>query len=268
MTRLLLLSASSLAVLAFVGAGGAAAPPTTQVPGTLTVGLAMPSEGFQVGVVKGSQVIYAQGFEIDLAKAITARLGLATTVFTQNRFDRLYSAGAKPFDLAIGQISITPSRARIVDFSKPYMDADEGVLLAQSVSPVPGTIAALRKLKICALAKSTGAEAATLRIVPAKPVLLVGNVPTLMLYLQTGRCQAVVYDAPTLGTLKKRAPDRYGPFVGVIDTGEHYGIAIPKGGALLKPVDAAIASLQADGTIDRLARTWLTVDPTDLRVLR
>jgi ABC-type amino acid transport substrate-binding protein len=259
---------SIVALFAFAGAGSAAAPPATQVPGTLTVGLAMPSEGFQVGIVKGSEVIYAQGFEIDLAKALTARLGLGTTVFVQNRFDRLYSAGAKPFDLAIGQISILPARLRTVDFSKPYMDADQGVLAAQTVSPVPTTIAGLKKLKICALAKSTGADAASLRIVPTKPVLLVGNVPTLMLYLQSGRCQAVVYDAPTLGTLKKRAPERYGPFVGVIDTGEHYGIAIPKGGTLLKPVDTAVTSLLADGTIDRLARTWLTVDPTDLRVLR
>ena len=266
MTRRLLLTASILAAL-LAGAGTAAAPPATQQPGILTVGLAMPSEGFQVGVVKGSEVIYAQGFEIDLAKALTARLGLGTTVFVQNRFDRLFSAGPKPFDLAIGQISITPARARIVDFSKPYMDADQGVLAAQTVSPVPKTIAGLKRLKICALAKSTGAEAATVRIAPTKPVLLIGNVPTLMLALQTGRCQAVVYDAPALGTLKKRAPDRYGPFVGVLDTGEHYGIATPKGGPLLKPVNTAIASLLADGTIDRLARTWLTVDPTDLRVL-
>ena len=36
----------------------------------------MPSEGFQVGVVKGSQVIYAQGFEIDLARALAKQLGL------------------------------------------------------------------------------------------------------------------------------------------------------------------------------------------------
>ncbi len=68
-------------------------------------------------------------------------------------------------------------------------------------------------------------------------MLLVGNVPTLMLDLQTGKCQAVVYDAPALGTLKARAPLRYGPFVGVIETGEEYGIALPKGSPLLGPVN-------------------------------
>ena len=268
MRRLPLVAVCTLAALAAVGTASAAAPPATQQPGVLTVGVAMPSEGFQVGVVKGSTVIYAQGFEIDFAKALAARLGLGGTVFVQNRFDRLYSAGAKPFDLAIGQISITPARSRTVDFSRPYMSVDQGILAAQTVQPVPTTIAGLRALRICALTKSTGADVARERIAPVKPVLLVGNVPTLMLNLQTGRCDAVVYDAPTLGTLKKRAPDRYGPFVGVVDTAEEYGIALPKGSALLAPVNKAIASLVADGTVDRLARRWLTVDPADLRVLR
>ena len=65
----LLILAAVVAALAAAGAGGAAAPPTKQA-GTLTVGLAMPSEGFQVGIVKGSEVVYAQGFEIDLARAL------------------------------------------------------------------------------------------------------------------------------------------------------------------------------------------------------
>ena len=89
-----------------------------------------------------------------------------------------------------------------------------------------------------------------------------------MLNLQTGRCDVVVYDAPALGTLKARAPDRYGPFVGVIETGEQYGIALPKGSALLNPVNKALTSLLADASVDALARQWLTFDPSKARVLR
>src|SRR6187200_3231424 len=122
--RVRLFVASAVLALAIVGIGAAAPPPTLEA-GTLTVGVAMPSEGFQVGVVKGSQVVYAQGFEIDLARALALRLGLGKSVFLQNRFDRLYSAGPKPFDLAIGEISITPSRRRTVAFSKPYMSVDQ-----------------------------------------------------------------------------------------------------------------------------------------------
>jgi len=264
--RRVLVAAAGAVALGLAGIGAAAAPPT-QVPETLTVGLAMPSEGFQVGVVKGSGVVYAQGFEIDLARALALRMGLKSTVFVQNRFDRLYSAGPKPFDVGIGQISITPARKRTVAFSISYMSVDQGVLASQSLTPIPKTIAALRKLRVCALAKSTGADLARTKIAPSAPVIAVGSVPTLMLDLQTGRCDVVVYDAPTLGTLKARAPDRYGPFVGVIRTGEQYGISLPKGSPLLGPVNKALTSLLSDGSVDGLARQWLTFDPAKARAL-
>jgi polar amino acid transport system substrate-binding protein len=264
-TRRLLVAA--VLGLSLVGLASAAPPPTLQ-PGTLTVGVALPSEGFQVGIVKGSEVVYAQGFEIDLARALALRMGLARTTFLQNRFDRLYSSGAKPFDVAVGEISITPARKRTAAFSIPYMSVDQGVLAAQTLSPVPTNLAALKGLRVCALAKSTGADLARTRIAPSKPVVAVGNVPTLMLDLQTGRCDVVVYDAPALGTLKARAPARYGPFVGVLEAGEQYGIALPKGSALVKPVNRALRSLLDDGSVDGLARQWLTFDPSKVRVLR
>jgi polar amino acid transport system substrate-binding protein len=259
-----------LAVLvSALGVGvAAAAPPPTLSPGQLTVGVSMPSEGFQVGVVRGSEVLYAQGFEIDLARELALRLELPKAAFIQSRFDRLYSSGQKPWDVAIAEITITPGRRQTVDFTRAYMTVDQGVLASQTLEKIPTTIAGLRALRLCALRKSTGAELVQKRIAPTRPALLVGNVPTLLLDVQTGRCDAAVYDAPALGTLKARAPDRYGPFVGVVKTDEKYGIAVPKGSGILRRVDRALASLLADGSVERLQRKWVTVNLEKLRVLR
>jgi ABC-type amino acid transport substrate-binding protein len=267
MRRRSLILCAAVIALATAGVGTAAAP-VTQQSDTLTVGVAMPSEGFQVGVVKGSQVIYAQGFEIDLARALAKQLGLRRTVFVQDRFDRLLTGGEKPYDLALAEISITDARKATLTFSRPYMTVDQGVLVAPTVRPIPRTIAALKPLRLCALRKTTGAEVAQQTIAPTRPVQLVGNVPTLMLNLQIGKCDAVVYDAPALTTLKARAPERYGPFAGVIKTGETYGVAFTKGSTLVGPVNRALAALLADGTVDRLSRSWLTLDSTKLPVLR
>ena len=49
--------------------------------------------------------------------------------------------------------------------------------------------------------------------------------------LQTGLCDAVVYDAPSLATLRVRVPSRYGGFAGVLSTRESYAVALPKGSA-------------------------------------
>jgi polar amino acid transport system substrate-binding protein len=258
---------AALAALALGASASAAAPPATVTPGQLTVGVSLPSEGFEVGVAKGDQVTYAQGFDIDLARALAKRLGLPRVGFVQSQFGRLFSSGVKPWDIAIAQITITAQRRRTAAFTRPYMSVDQGVLAAQTVDPVPRTIAGLRLLRICALAKSTGATVSATMIAPTTPTRLIGNVPTLMLDLQTGRCQAVVYDAPSLGTLKARAPDRYGPFVGVINTGEQYGVALPKGSPLLSRVDAALGALIANGTVQRLQSKWLTTDLSTLPIL-
>jgi polar amino acid transport system substrate-binding protein len=264
------LSAAIAILVALLVAADApgAGPVATLTPGQLTVGVSLPSEGFEVGVARGDQVTYAQGFDIDLARALSKRLGLSRVAFVQSQFGRLFSSGAKPWDVAVAQITITDQRQRTAEFTQPYMSVDQGVLAAQTVNPAPATLADLRSLRICALAKSTGADVARTTVAPTRPVRLLGNVPTLMLDLQTGRCQAVVYDAPTLGTLKARAPDRYGPFVGVIKTGEHYGVALPKGSALLGPVDAALGALIADGTVQRLQKKWLSANLATLPVLQ
>jgi glutamine transport system substrate-binding protein len=86
--------------------------------------------------------------------------------------------------------------------------------------------------------------------------------------LQIGSCQAVVYDAPTLGALKALAPSYYGTFVGLIPTGEQYGIALPKGSPLLPRVNAALGALIANGTVQRLEQQWFTADLANVPVLR
>jgi polar amino acid transport system substrate-binding protein len=266
MRRLPVLGAA-LAIALCIGVARAAAP-VTLTPGQLTVGVAMPSEAFQVGAVRGSEVVLARGFEIDLARALAVKLGLARTVFVQSRFDRLFSAGTKPFDLAIAEITVTDRRRQTVEFSRPYMSVGQGVLVSTGLATVPRSIAALKQLRLCALAKSTGADLVRDRIAPTTAARFEGNVPQMLLDLQSGRCDAVVYDAPPLAVLQSRAPARYGPFAGVIDTGEDYGIALQRGSTLLAPVDKALASLIADGTVDRLQRKWIKVDLDSLPALR
>jgi ABC-type amino acid transport substrate-binding protein len=263
--KALVVSVLLAATLAAAAPAEAASP--TVAPGQLTVGVSLPSEGFETGVATGSHVIYAQGFDIDLALAVAKRLDLPHVQFVQSSFSALLSAGKKPWDMAVAEITITNARRANVSFSQPYMTVDQGVLAATTVNPVPTSIAGLRSLQLCALRDSTGAAVANSRIAPEKPVIQPDNVPTLMLDLQTGVCQAVIYDAPTLGALKSLAPGYYGAFVGLIPTGEHYGIAFPKGSPLLSSANAALGSLLSDGTVQRLEKKWFTADLAKLTIL-
>jgi polar amino acid transport system substrate-binding protein len=266
--RLAATLALSLALLAAFTGSSAQADAPTLTPGVLVVGLNMPSPGFQVGAVKGSQVLVARGFEIAFARALAAKLALpAVRFYQEGQFPRLFSAGPKPWDVAIAQISITPARQLTADFSVPYLAVDQGVLLSRLSPTQPKTIAALRTLQLCSLAGSTGADVIASRVQPTRTPRLFGNVTLLMQSVQTGRCAAVVYDAPSLATLKAQAPARYGAFAGVITTAETYGVALPKGSPLTASVNTAIGALIADGTLGRLQRTWLTTNLARLPVL-
>lgn len=266
-TRLAAVIATFALAWAVPAAIAADAPPTLQ-PGILTVGINMPSPGFQVGAVRGHGVVFARGLEIDLANALAARLGIPRVVFYQEpRFDRLIAPGPKPWDVALAEVTITPERATNVLFSVPYLDADQGVLVRRSLANPPKTIAQLAQLRLCTQANTTAAALIASQVKPVKPVRLYGNTTRLLDALQASRCDAVVYDAPILATLRAQVPRRYGPLVGVIDTNENYGVVLPTGSALETVVNDALTAIIDRGAIRAISKRWLSADLAKLPVL-
>jgi polar amino acid transport system substrate-binding protein len=260
-----------VAVLASVSAAVAHCAPS-QLPtlqlGRLTVALSMPSPGFQTGAVRGRQVVLAKGFEVDLMKAIARKLGIKHVDFVNERkFASLYAAGKKPWDLAVAEVTITPARSANVDFSIPYLNADAGVLVRNGLSIQPRSIADLRGLRLCSERGTTSADLIANTIRPERKPSLLTTANLLLQRVQTGACDAAVYDLPILATLRALAPDRYGPLVGRIVTGEQYGLVFPKGSPLRPLVDEALQALLAGPTVNSLERKWLKLDPGKLRVL-
>jgi polar amino acid transport system substrate-binding protein len=255
--------------VAWLTASASAAPHDTKTPGTLTVGLSMPSAGFQVGAVRGRDVVLAKGFEIDLARALAKRLELTRVRFINEAlFSKLTAAGPKDYDLALAEISVTPVRAKRVDFSVPYLRADQGVLVRRGLPTQARSIPDLRKLQLCAERATTGSLLVASRIKPAKKPLFARNPSDLSYFLFTKRCDAIVFDAPALAVLRRQAPDRYGPLVGRIATNERYAASFEKGSALRVPVNTALAAFAKDGSLERLRKRWLGADTSALPVLR
>jgi polar amino acid transport system substrate-binding protein len=263
--RALLVAALALVAVA---ASSAAAQPT-RVPGEVTVALSLPSPGLQTGSVQGTKVVFAKGLEPELARALAARLGVTTVRFVNEPlFSKLVAKGEKPWDFAIAAVTITPARQANVSFTAPYMTADQGVLVRKGLSPVPTSIAGLRALQLCSERATTGAQYIVGTIRPAKKPQLVKSPTVLFDLLRNGACDAAVYDAPILGAELASAPDRYGPLAGRIATGERYALVLQKGSALVAPLNAAVNALVKDGTVARLARRWMSVDPATLPLLR
>ena len=71
---------------------------------------------------------------------------------------RRSSRRAKKFDFAFQEATITAQRERrSIDFTTPYFDANQGVLLAKA-APMPHIVADLKSMQICAQSNTTGLE--------------------------------------------------------------------------------------------------------------
>jgi polar amino acid transport system substrate-binding protein len=259
---------AATAVVAVPATSAATAPPT-KTAGVLTVGLSLPSPGFQTGTVRGTNVTNPKGMEVELAQQIAKKLGIKTVKFYQvTNFSNIYSPAPKPYDFAVAEVTITPARAKAVAFSVPYYDANQGVLIRKGLSPVPTSIADLQKLTLCAQTGTTGADFIKSKIKPTKPALYPSTTTIMYQQVQSGRCDASVYDAPILGGQKGTNPSAYGPIVGQIKTGEQYGIVFEKGSKLLPQVNTILKGWKSDGTISKLAKKYLTADVSKLPIFK
>ncbi len=267
-------TAALIALGTAAGAGAQTAPepdavPATIVPGVLSVGVNLPTQGFQVGSVIGSSVVYARGFEIELARSMARRMGLSGVRFVHEpTFARVVAPGAKRWDVALAQVTVTAGRRRAAALSVPYFTSDQGVLLRRGLpSPANATLAELAPLRLCAMRASTGAATIRTRVRPAAAATLYADQTRMMLALQAGRCDAVVHDAAILSVQAAATPERYGDMAGAIPTGERYAVVLPRTSANLVPVNRAVNALRRDGTIDALSARWLRLPPDQLRPL-
>src|SRR5215211_852209 len=72
-----------------------------------------------------------KGFESAVAYAVADQLGFAENEvkWTVVPFNSSYAPGPKKFDFDINQISISPAREKVVDFSSPYYTAPQAVVV-------------------------------------------------------------------------------------------------------------------------------------------
>jgi octopine/nopaline transport system substrate-binding protein len=230
-----------------------------------------------------------EGYEIDLAHELCTRMKVKCEIVAQD-FDGLIPAlNAKKFDAIMAGVSITAKRLEVIDFSRSYADAGNGILVAKgseiekALGPVtrinldsksPDTQKAIETLKAALKGKTIGVQGSTTHAVFAEQNL--GKSGEIREYktteqhdldLAAGRIDAVVADATALqGTLGKPEFKDYtlaGPSFSGGVLGRGVGAGLRKDDKDLKAMfDAAINAAIADGTVKRLSEKWFKVDVT------
>jgi polar amino acid transport system substrate-binding protein len=253
-----LLVAAGIAALAMTATAGAKpqAVPTKQA-GKLIVGFDVPAPGFWNGRPTGTTIKNPSGFEFALSQAIAKKLGISKVQYLRAPFGGLFSPAPKKYDFAFEEVTITAQRAKVVSFSTPYFDANQGVLIRKGLTK-PTSIAALKKLQLCAQSTTTGLAYIQHKLRPAKkPLVYSSSSSAAFDAVEAGKCDALILDVPIVVSQSKKKPGAYGGVIGQIVTHEGYGAVMDRGSNLKASLDNAIRALKADGTITRLQKKWL-----------
>ena len=258
MKRLLpLLAVAALVAVPAASAHRTSGPPVMQ-KGKLIVAFGDPAPGFVDGHVRGTNFVNPKGYEVDLAKKLAAALKL-TPVWKYSPWTGLFNPGSKKFDISFQEATITVQRKKTVDFTSPYMNANQGVLLSKK-APVPHSLAALKKMQTCAQADTTGLDFINTELHPNKKPLTYQTTTAAYQSVSNGTCQAFVLDVPLVLLQKKQTPDRFGDVAAQIVTHEQYGAVLQKHSKLTPKIDAVIAKLTKNGTIGKLQKKWFNYD--------
>jgi polar amino acid transport system substrate-binding protein len=262
---LLLLGAAALIAVPVAAAQLAGSPPVMQ-KGKLIVAFGDPAPGFAVGHVRGSTILNPKGYEVDLAKKVAAALNL-TPVWKYSPWTTLFAPGTKKFDISFQEATITSQRAKTIDFTTPYLNANQGVLLSKT-SPVPHSLATLKTLQTCAQQDTTGLQYLQTHLKPTKAPLTYPTTTGAYASVANGTCQAFVLDVPLVLLEKKSNPTRYGPVAGQIVTHEQYGAVLQKGSKLTPVIDTIIKRFTMNGTIASLQKKWFRISFAKVPILK
>ncbi len=204
----------------------------------------------------------AVGWEYDAMAEIAKRLNFKLT-YANSSWDAMIPAIREgQYDIGMTGITIRADRAEQVDFSDPYMRSETFMLVRADetrFSDEASFIAGPDDLLI-------GAQAGTTPFYVAVYDLLDGNEanPRIKLFETFGASvQALRADDVDLVLTDSTGGKGYvdanpGVFklTGEPMGAEDFGFILPKGSDLVAPLNAAIAELKADGTLDALNTKW------------
>jgi ABC-type amino acid transport/signal transduction systems, periplasmic component/domain len=266
----LVLSVLVVASLALVGCGATptttppTAVPATAVPTTPPVG-ALPDLGGKTITVAVENAYppfnsidtatgLGVGWDYDTVTEICKRINCVPT-FKQAAWDGIFPAmQAGEYDMLADGVTVTTDRAQIVDFSTPYVEVNQYLLVRTAETRTVEQMKADTNAKIGTQIGTTNAIAATAYFTN-KTIQSFEDFGAAVLALKSGDIDGVVIDNIAAVGFMNENPGVF-KLAGQIATGETLAFVFPKNSTLEGPVNAALAAMTTDGTLTQLNKKW------------
>jgi len=237
-------------------------PPTNLVrPGTLTF-LSDTTYPPQESIDPATQ--HAVGFDIDIAKAIAAKMGLAATFQTTNSPQLVGALLAKKGDAIISALQITPDLQRQVALVA-YFRAGQAILVRKGDASTISSINDLCGKKVAVQVQSPEentvdeANGGICKATPIKKMVFPTDLQAVLILKQRG-VDAALDDSPVAAYFVKQTPDQL-ELAGPPFKTNPEGIAVdPKNGELLNAMQQAMMAIYQDGTYRQILTAWNLLD--------
>jgi len=201
------------------------------------------------------------GWDPELAQALAQALGVKMKVVNATFATIIPGLQSGKYDIGMSSFSDTKAREKVVDFvtyftagTSFYVKAHGGPniqtladLCGHSVSVETGTTQlddATGQNKKC---KSGGKPGVTVHAYPDQ------NAANLA--ISSGRAQVGMADSPVAAYIVKQSHGQF-KLSGKSYNNAPYGIALPKGNGMAKPIQTALKALIADGTYMKILQKW------------
>ena len=203
----------------------------------------------------------AVGWEYDAMAEIAKRLNM-TVKYENTSWDAMIpSVSEGQYDLGMTGITIKDDRKEKVDFSEPYMRSEMMMIVRGDEARFTdaATFAAIPELLVSAQPGTSPFYAAIYEILDGNEenprVIKFETFGAGLEALKAGDVDLTLSDS-TGANGYVGASDGALKIIGAPLASEDFGFIFPKGSDLVAPVNAAIASMKADGTMDALNQKW------------
>ncbi len=205
-----------------------------------------------------------KGLEAATAYAVAKALGFTNdqVVWKPVAFNSAIQPGAKTFDIYLSQISYSADRAKAVDLTDGYFDLNQAVIsLKANPITLVTTVAGLAAFKLGAPVGTTSYQYIVSNIKPTKAPSVYDTLDAAIAAVNAGQIDGVVVDLPTAFYASSQQLHN-GVIVGSLPTAggtvEHFSIALNLNSPLTACVNAAIAAIKGDGTLQSIVSQWIT----------
>lgn len=193
------------------------------------------------------------GFDIDLIKAIGQKLDKEIQIQDMSFHSLIASLHTGKIDIAISGMTITPERSKNVDFTQVYYHPSLAIVYLKN-HPLDSNTFSNKKIGVqLGTTMEKWIKQQTKEQQHVEIISLDTN-PPLIEKLKLQQIDYIVIETLQAVEFCKLNPSLAFQTIGQSDEG--YGIALAKNSALKPEIDAALAALQADGTLEHIQEKW------------